>query len=326
MDFFYSIIIPNYNGVKLLEPCLASLYRQTFTKFEVIVVDDASSDNSVSWLREHYPQVRLVVRQKNGGFTAACNDGIDAAEGDIIILFNNDAEAQADWLAVIARALQDHPAADVLACKILLYDKRDTIHTVGDFYGLNAIPGNRGVWQKDNGQYDQVEEVFSACGAAAVYRKKALDVLRQDNPDGKVFDETLFMYLEDVDLGLRMLLRGMRCVYLPQAVVYHRLSATGGGVTASYYAGRNFIRLAVKDLPATVWRKNWFAIIRAQLKISYEAARAWRGKEARARLRGQFAGLRSIPQTLKQRKRVQAAKAITDAVFIQRLEQYNQNL
>jgi GT2 family glycosyltransferase len=322
----YSIIIPNYNGVKLLEPCLTSLYRQTLQNFEIIVVDDASTDNSVTWLTEHYPQVRLVVRQKNGGFTAACNDGIDTATGDTIVLFNNDAEAKEDWLAIIDNALQERPDVSAFACKILLYDKPDTIHTVGDFYGLNAIPGNRGVWQKDTGQYDQTEEVFGACGAAAVYRKSALEAVRADNPDSKVFDQTLFMYLEDVDLALRMQLRGMRCLYVPQAVVYHRLSATGGGVTASYYAGRNFIRLALKDLPATVWRKHWWEIFRAQLKITYEAARAWRGKEARARLRGQLAGVGSVLPVLKQRKRVQTAKIISDLAFIQRLESFRQNL
>jgi GT2 family glycosyltransferase len=326
MTFNYSIIIPNYNGVKLLEPCLASLYRQTLAASEIIVVDDASTDSSVAWLKEHYPQVRLMERQKNGGFTAACNDGIDAATGDIIILFNNDAEAEPDWLMIVDQTLQDKPEVDALACKILLYDRRDTIHTVGDFYQLNAIPGNRGVWQKDTGQYDTPEEIFSACGAAAVYRKSALDAVRRDNPNNRVLDESLFMYLEDVDLGLRLMWRGMRCWYVPEAVVYHRLSATGGGVTASYYAGRNFIRLAVKNLPATVWRKYWFSIIRAQLKITYEAARAWRGKEARARLRGQFAGLLSIPAALKQRRQIQKIKAISDQTFIQRLENYNQNL
>jgi GT2 family glycosyltransferase len=128
-----------------------------------------------------------------------------------------------------------------------------------------------------------------------------------------LFDEDLFMYLEDVDLNWRAQLAGYRAVFAPEAVVYHHLSATGGGVIASYYTGRNTIFVLAKNLPGSIFRRYWPAIIGAQLKITVEALRAWRGEAARARLRGQLAGLLGLPRWLAKRRQVQQTKRVDDA-------------
>jgi GT2 family glycosyltransferase len=184
----------------------------------------------------------------------------------------------------------------MVACKLRLFDRRDHLHSAGDFYRVDGTPGNRGVWEKDCGQYDDARGVFGACGGAAAYRRAMLEEIGP-------FDESLGSYCEDVDLNWRARLAGSDCVYAPRAVVYHRLSATGGGPLASYYVGRNFIWVLAKDYPAELWNKYWRRILLAQWRISWEALKSIRGGAARARLRGQVAGLFGLRRWLHRRGR-----------------------
>jgi len=322
-DFSYSIIIPNYNGARFLGGCLDSIKAQTLQPLETIVVDDASTDGSVALVRENYPWVKLLVRAKNGQFARACNDGFEAAQGNVLVLFNNDAEAAPGWLAAIDQTFRERPEISSVASRIMLYDRRNVFHTTGDYYKANGVPGNRGVWQEDKGQYDQAEEVFGGCGCAVAFKREVLDAVRADNPDGKILDESLVMYCEDVDLNLRLRLRGLRCLYQPQALVYHRLSATGGGTLASYRNGRNFIVVALKDLPGGILLSNLPAIVATQLKYAFQSLLKIRLKTERARLKGQFDALKAIPDTLRRRKLVQAHRTISTEQFADYLE-FNQ--
>ena len=294
-----SVIVPNYNGLRYLPTCFDALRRQTLRDFEIIMVDDASNDDSVSWTCAHFPEVRLVTLARNSGMAAACNAGAAAAEGDILVMLNSDTEAEPGWLGALVHALDKHPRAGIAASKMLLFDRRDTLHTTGDLMGVDNIPRNRGVWEQDRGQYDGAPEVFGACGGGAAYRRAAWEAVGG-------FDQDLFMYLEDVDLAWRLQLAGWEAVFAPEARLYHRLSATSGGKLSSFLTGRNTIWIMAKDLPGPLWRKHWPKIIGAQLKITGDALRAWRGAEARARLRGQLAGLMGLPKMWRKRKAVQA--------------------
>ncbi len=298
-----SVVIPNWNGARHLRVCLDSLRAQTYRQVEVIVADNGSTDGSLALLAADYPEVRVLALGRNRGFAGACNAGLRAAGGELLALLNNDTEADPHWLAEVAAAFARHPEAGLVASKMLLFDRRDTFHTAGDFYRVDGVPGNRGVWQLDSGQYEQEEEVFGANGGSAVYRRAMLDAVG-------LLDEDFFYSCEDVDLAWRAQLAGWRCVYAPRAVVYHKLSATGGGVTASFHDGRNFIYLLAKDYPGDLWRVHWRAVLRAQLRITAEALRAWRGAAARARLRGQLAGLFGLPKMLRKRRTVQATRAV----------------
>lgn len=300
----FSIVIPNWNGAKFLPTCLDSLQRQTYPRLEVIVVDNASSDDSRALLKANYGWVRLLELPENRGFTGACNAGIEAASGDYISLLNNDTEVDANWAAAVVDAFERYPQAGSIASKMLLFDRRDHIHTAGDFFTVDGRPGNRGVWQKDEGQFEREEYVFSACGGSAAYRRTMLNQIG-------LLDDAYFFSLEDVDLGWRAQLAGWRCLYTPAAIVYHHLSATGGGVTASYYTGRNLLMLLVKNYPAALWRKYGWLIVRAQARTAWEALRAWRGDAARARLRGMLSGLWSIPRIWHKRRAVQATCTVT---------------
>ncbi len=304
-----SVVIPNWNGAAHLPTCLDSLRRQTLRDFEVIVVDNHSADDSLTLLARNYPEVQVLALEENRGFAGACNAGIRAARGEFIVLLNNDTEADARWLEEVVGAFRRHPEAGLVASKMLLFDRRDVFHTAGDYYRVDGRPGNRGVWETDRGQYDREEYVFSACGGSAAYRRTMLDEVG-------LLDEDFFYSCEDVDLAWRAQLSGWRCIYAPRAVVYHKLSATGGGTTASFYDGRNFIYLLVKDYPGDLWRRYWRAILRAQLQIAWEALRAWRGAAARARLRGMIAGILGIPRMLRKRRAVQRTRRVDTAYLL----------
>ena len=306
-----SVVIPNWNGAHHLPTCLDSLRRQTHRNVQVIVADNGSSDGSLELLARDYAEVVVLPLGQNLGFTGACNAGMRAAQGEIVVLLNNDTETDPRWLEEVVAAFERNPQAGIVASKMLLFDRRDTFHTAGDFYRVDGTPGNRGVWQRDEGQYDREETVFSACGGSSAYRRALLDEVG-------LLDEAFYFSCEDLDLAWRAQLAGWRCVYAPRAIVYHKVSATGGGTISSFYDGRNFIYLLVKDYPSALWRKYWTAILRAQLRLAWEALRAWRGAAARARLRGMLAGLMGIPRMLRKRGAVQRTRRV-DVADLERL-------
>jgi len=293
-----SVLIPTWNGRNLLRSCLDSLAQQTFKDFEVVVAENGSTDGTVDMLAQEFAWVRVVALERNLGFVRGVQAAYDAARGALIVLLNNDTEAAPTWLAELVAAAIDHPEAASFACKILLHQDRARLHSAGDYYGLDGVPGNRGVWESDGPAFSERGWVFGAQGAACAYRRSLIE-------DIGLFDLDLVSYCEDVDLSWRANLRGYRCLYVPEARVFHHVSATGGGALASYYCGRNFIAVAVKDIPGTFWRRYWKRIVWQQLMITLEALRSFRGEAARARLRGQIAGLALIPAMLRKRRVVQ---------------------
>jgi GT2 family glycosyltransferase len=300
----FSVVIPHWNAIRFLPTCLDALAKQTYPHIEVIIADNHSTDGSRELVREQYPWVRLVELDDNYGFTGACNAGIRAANGAYVALLNNDTEVDPNWAAAVVDAFARHDDVGSVASKMMLFDKRDHIHTTGDFFTVDGRAGNRGVWQKDEGQYQQEDYVFSACGGSAAYRKTMLDQIG-------LLDDDFFFSAEDVDIGWRAQLAGWRCLYTPRAIVYHHLSASGGGVTASFHDGRNLIYLLVKNYPSDLWRKHGGAVLRAQWRLAHEALRAWRGAAAQARLRGMAAGIAGIPRNWRKRQQIQAARRVS---------------
>ncbi len=358
-----SIIIPNWNGAPLLPTCLDSLRKQTCTDFEIIVVDNASTDDSRALLARDYAEVRVVALDSNRGFAGGVNAGIRAARGEIIVLLNNDTEAEPTWLEELVSPLQApnpkgqaapslftlektppdlpfgrggdqspspyegerespngarggrgevqwgfNPRVMMVASKLRLFGEREKLHSAGDFYRVDGVPGNRGVWEVDRGQYDRPDSlppVFGACAGAAAYRRELFDTLG-------LFDKDLRFNCEDVDFNWRVRLAGFDCAYAPRAVVYHKVSASSGGALSSYFVGRNFILVLVKEYPTALWKKHWTRILGAQLRITWEALKSWRGAAARARVRGQLAGLIALPRFMTKRRQVQQLKRVQD--------------
>lgn len=300
-----SIVIPNWNGARHLPTCLNALRRQTLAPYQVVVVDNASTDESAAIVARDYPEVTWLRLPVNRRFAGACNVGIRASQGEFVALLNNDTEADERWLQNVAATFARHPEAGFVASKLRLFDRRDRLHSAGDFYSPRGVPGNRGVWQVDDGRFDR-DFVFGACGAASVYRRSMLDAVG-------LLDEAFEFSCEDVDLSWRAQLAGYACAFARDAIVYHKVSATGGGVINSYYDGRNFIWLLVKDVPGEVLRANFGPIVREQLRITRDALKAWRGEAARMRLKGQVAGVLGIPRMLRRRSAVQKTRVIDAA-------------
>jgi GT2 family glycosyltransferase len=291
--------------MRWLPTLMEALAKQTFRDFEVIVVDDGSHDQSVSWLEENYPTVRVIVNRQNQGFALSCNTGADVARGKVIVFLNNDTEPETTWAEELALAICSHPQTGIFASKLLLFDERDKIHSAGDSIGLDGIPRNRGVWQQDKGQFDQQASVFGGCGGAVAYRRELWSALGG-------FDEQFWMYVEDADFAFRAQLLGWEATFVAAARVYHHLSATGGGALASYYVGRNTIWLIAKNMPRVLLWRNFPQIIGAQLGIALDALRNWRGEAARARLRGQIAGVLGLPSILRKRATIQPRRILDD--------------
>jgi GT2 family glycosyltransferase len=306
-----SVVIPNWNGAEHLVTCLNSLRRQTYPRVEVIVADNDSHDGSLALLESQYPEVKVVGLDENRGYAGGVNAGIAAAEGEILAILNNDTEADPRWLEELWAGLERHPEAGSATSKILLFDRRKIINSTGDLFTTEGVPVNRGVWEEDEGQFDEEDKVFSPCGGACAVRRSVLEDLASRG-QGEPFDEDFFAYCEDVDLGWRSQLAGYQCLYVPTAKIYHKLSATGGGKIASYYTGRNFIYVLAKDYPASLFRKHWPRVLRAQLRITWEALRAWRGEAARARIRGQLSGLWNLPRALRKRRAIQGSRVVSD--------------
>lgn len=287
------VIVPTFNGRELLGECLRALRRQQFASFAVTVVDDGSTDGTAEFVREQFPEIQVVNLTGNAGLARACNAGIAATSGEFVALLNNDTEPEPGWLKALVAALDGAPAAGSAATKLLLYDRRDTLHSAGDCVAIDGMPLNRGVWQVDTGQFDADTVVFGPCAGAALYRRRMLDDISDQY--GAPFDEDLFMYCEDVDLNWRALRMDYESIYAPCARVYHRLSATGGGTLASYFTARNTILVVAQNFPGTLVRRYWPRILRAQSTRARDALIHWRGAAARATLRGMVAGVLLAP-------------------------------
>lgn len=298
-----SVVIPNWNGARHLPVCLDSLRRQDWGPFETIVVDNGSTDDSAAVLAA-YPEVVVVALPVNLGFAGAVNRGVAAASADVVVLLNNDTEADPGWLGALVAGLAAAPGAGMATAKVRLFDRRDVLHTTGDTVDRAGQAGNRGVWEVDRGQYDGARWVFGANGAAAAYRRALFD-------DVGDFEAAFGSYFEDVDLAWRARLRGWRCVFVPEAIVYHKLSATGGGPLASRLVARNRAWTIVRCYPGRLALRNAHRIAGAELRTAWSALRHSRGAAARATLAGQLAGWATAWRWLGARRRIQAGRRIT---------------
>ena len=312
-----SIIIPTYNGLRYLVPCLASLRRQTYRGFGVLVVDDGGSDATAALIRAEFPEVALLRLPRNGGLARAVNAGIALAHSPYVVLLNNDTEAETDWLERLVAVADAQPRAWAVACTLRLWDRRDILHAAGDAYGTDGVPRNLGVWEPDRHQYDDGRWIWGPQGGAALYRREALVAL-SDPILGTPLDESFGMYCEDVDLAWRARLAGYETAFAPDAIVYHHVSATAGGPLASYLVGRNMLAVIAKDMPAPLLLRHWRAIVRAQLAFVQESVRHAREPAARARLRGQLAVLSMLPGLLRQRRQLHA-RFVADPDALDRL-------
>jgi hypothetical protein len=296
--------MPNYNGRPLLEAMLGSLERQTLAPGAVVVVDDCSQDDSVDYLHTHWPQVRVVRLPAQGGVTAALNACLAAADTELVGLFNNDMELAPECLAELVAEIDRHPRVGSVTPKMLDFADRAVLDGAGDALSWRGGGRRRGHQERDVGQYDRAEEVFGPCGGAALFRRSALDVVGG-------FDEAYFAYYEDIDWAFRAQLLGFRCRYVPDAVLYHRGSATlGRGMSEfnGYHLWRNPIWLIAKCYPAGALARHLPSLLRGQAGNFYTALRE---RMLRTWTRAMRDALGGLSAAVRKRRAIQRTRVIS---------------
>lgn len=238
-----TIIIPNYNGKQLLENCIETLRYQTFRDFEILVVDNGSTDGSAELTCDE-PALRMIALKENTGFCGAVNIGIRSAHTPYVVLLNNDTEVEADFIEKLLAAIKRSERIFSAGALMIDYRDRTRIDNAGDYYTAFgwAIARGKG---KPLLAYDKARRVFSCCAGAAIYRTELLREVGE-------FDENHFAYLEDVDMGYRARIYGYENWYAPQAKVYHVGSATTGtryNEKKVFLAARNSMYLIYKNMP-----------------------------------------------------------------------------
>ncbi|MFQ5872428.1 MAG: glycosyltransferase family 2 protein [Dehalococcoidia bacterium] len=293
-----SVVIPTWNGEELLPLVLGSLREQTFKDFEVVVVDNGSTDGSVRLLARDYPEVRVLDFDENLGFSAAVNAGIRATAGEYVALVNNDVELDPGWLWTMVTALDCESRAGFAASRIRRYWQRDTLESAGDCVSIS--PKGRGHGMQDGPRFDRPAWVTSASAAAAVYRRSLLEEIG-------LFNEDYFAYFEDVELGMRAQIAGYPCLYVPEAIAYHKGGETSRRITdfRAFYGVRNVVqvyfttfppRYILRYLPRLVSAKFWFALSEGGLKVSLRAA---------------LSVFRRIPRMIRRRREIFAMRRIS---------------
>ena len=240
-----SIIIPNWNGRHFLEECINSIERQTFSSFELIFVDNGSTDGSAEWVEARYGDwVRIVRNRENLGFAEGNNVGIRLARGKYIVLLNNDTAVEPEWLEELIKPVEADSSVGMCASKVRSYNQPEVLEATGELLFRDGLNRARGHLEVDRGQYDLDLEIFFPPGCGALYRRVMLDEVG-------LFDEDFFAYGDDTDLGIRGRLAGWRCVYVPRAVVYHKGSGSTGRYSAfkAFHVERNRVWVAVKYFP-----------------------------------------------------------------------------
>jgi GT2 family glycosyltransferase len=293
-----AVVVPNWNGRRWLPGCLESLAAQTRPADEVVIVDNGSTDGSVELLGGLVLPLRVIALGRNTGFAAAVNRGIAAVSADAVALVNTDVVLRQDWIERMGAVLEADAGLYGVACKMLQLDDPSFIYDAGDFLRRDGVCEQRGRYELDRGQYDDPGEAFAPCAGAGLYRRSA--VLGAGG-----FDERLFLYLEDVDLGLRLRLAGWRCAYEPVVALH----AGGGSSTAldppiEHWVERNTLLLLLKAFPP-----RWAPFVAyRQLATAWHASReGW----LRTHVEGMVAALPLAPAMLRERRRLYSEAALS---------------
>lgn len=296
-----SVIIVNWNGRHWLEKCLPSLAEQSYDDFEVIIVDNGSEDNSVAWLRENWPQIRVLTLSTNQGFARANNRGIEVATGKWIAILNNDTLVDRDWLQNLINKTGDSRVG-MVASLVVFWDEPDRVDAAGILVDKAGIAWNGGHGQLVN-DLSVPEQVFGPNGAAALYRKRMLTEIG-------AFDEDYFAYYEDVDLAWRARRAGWHCLYSPSAIVRHKHSATGGQFSwqKRFLISRNKLWTIIKNYDGKEFFRNLPLILFYDLATLFYRLGTERNL---ASLKGRFAALAGIPQMISKRTSGQAVPLAT---------------
>ncbi len=302
-----SIIILNYNKAILLKNCINSIINCKSTNYEIIIVDNGSTDAFVP--RDNQTNFKYIELESNFGFSKAVNIGIKQAKGEYIAILNNDTEVDPRWLKNVITAFTQNRDAMVITSKIRSLHDKELLDNVGDIILLSGKVYKIGNNEKDIGQYDKQRYIFGANGCASVFRKEFFDKVGY-------FDENFFAYLEDIDLSFRANLLGYKCLYIPDAIVYHVGSATTGSQYNDFtvfHLAQNTISVLVKNLPTKILIRSILPML--TYITSLQAFFLIKGLGG-AYFRGLVSGIRLISKMLPKRYGIIGTRVLTDDEII----------
>jgi GT2 family glycosyltransferase len=316
-----SVIIANYNGAEYLRDCLSSLGAQTFRDFEVIVVDNGSTDDSLALIKREFSWAKVIPLDSNTGFAAGNNVGIAASSAQFIATLNNDTIVGDEWLAALHEAALSDENVGMVASKIFLGKEGKELDSAGMLVYPDGMSRQRGRGATDEGQFDTGEEVLFPSACAALYRREMLDAIG-------LFDEDFFSYCEDSDLGLRARLAGWKAVLAPRAVVRHLYSATGGKYSEfkAFYVERNRFWVLLKVFPLswmltfpfyTLWRYiiQSYGLFSGRGSVARLAEKGGKLPLLRVVFRAYRAALSGLPRMLKKRKMIWKTKRVSTGKY-----------
>ena len=298
-----SIIIVNWNGRSLLDECLSALDDQTYRNFEIIFVDNGSQDDSLAFVREKFPFVIIVALESNRGFTGGNIAGYQVARGEYIVLLNNDASLCERWLEYMVAALELDHLIGFCSSKIII-SGTSMIDSAGDTF-TTAFTGTKIGERADVSRFSSRVQVPGACAAAVIYRREMLD-------DIGFLDDDFFLNHEDTDLNMRAWLAGWPCLFVPEAVVQHKVSASIGTLsdTSVYFFARNNEWVWIKNVPLP------FLILNLPQRVLYELASFCyfclsKGKW-RPFLKGKWHAVLGVPKMLGKRRQQSALRRLNE--------------
>lgn len=246
-----SVIIVNHNGIEFVDACLSSVLNNNYPNFEVIFVDNASTDTSLEYVKNTFRndnRLRFVANSRSFGPAVGRNKGIAIAKGEFVAFLDNDTEVDKSWLTELVKVLDSDFSIGAAQSKLLRTDKRNAFDYAGDYLTPFGFLSERARGGKDSGQFDFICDIFSAKSASSIIRKNLL---------GRIggFDENYYMYLEETDMCWRVWLAGYRVVFIPKSVVYHAYGTKKKSKTeyypdyvVKYYGCRNYISTLIKNL------------------------------------------------------------------------------
>ena len=300
------VVVVNFNGSATIGKCLQAIRQQTRQADAVVIVDNASTDDSLDLIAKEFPEFDLLAQETNLGFAAANNLAVKMyPDYDWIAMVNPDAWPEETWLQTMLQGLADWPHTDMLSCRLVNAQNSDLLDGTGDIYHASGLSWRRDYGKSISKQRSPEETVFSPCGAAAFYRLKRFVELGG-------FDESFFCYHEDVDLAFRMRLTGSTCVHLDHARVFHVGSGTSGKDSdfSVYYGHRNLVWTFFKNMPSSLLFLYLFQHF--VLNVVSVLLYSFRGRPG-VILRSKWNAFADLKRVLKQRKIIQSGRTIETA-------------
>lgn len=292
-----SVVVLNWNGKKYLKDCLPSIQNQSYKDFEIVFVDNASTDGSVEYVKKNFKNIKIIQNKTNLGFCKGNNVGINNSKGEYIFILNNDTKLDKNCLKELAQAIKKNPKVGMFCPKMFFADTKE-IDSIGLIVSKSGL-------SKDN--RNPAAKPFCPCGGAAFYKR---EMLKDIKLDGDYYDSDYFIYMEDYDLGFRAHLRGWKCISVNSAVVHHLHGATmKKEPDKSIYLGvRNRLFTIIKNYPDTLLIKYFFHIKILHVIIFF---RYLFKMKLHLVLKAYYDVLKSLPKLTKKRKLIQRNKKIS---------------